>query len=63
VLIFIPPIDGYVTKVNVNIGKYISPTEIMFELVNPTDIHLALKIFEKRCIQTIHWTTPYCIYQ
>ena len=41
------PIDGYVTKVNVNIGKYISPTEIMFELVNPTDIHLALKIFEK----------------
>lgn len=41
------PIDGYVTKVNVNIGKYISPIEIMFELVNPTDIHLALKIFEK----------------
>lgn len=41
------PIDGYVTKVNVNIGKYISPTEIMFELVNPTDIHLALKVFEK----------------
>ena len=41
------PIDGYVTKVNVNIGKYISPTEIMFELVNPSDIHLALKIFEK----------------
>ena len=41
------PIDGYVTRVNVNIGKYISPTEIMFELVNPTDIHLALKVFEK----------------
>ncbi len=41
------PIDGYVTKVNVNIGKYVAPTEIIFELVNPTDIHLALKIFEK----------------
>lgn len=41
------PIDGYVTRVNVNIGKYISPTEIMFELVNPTDIYLALKVFEK----------------
>src|SRR5574343_47905 len=41
------PIDGYVTRVNVNVGKYIAPTEIMFELVNPTDIHLALKIFEK----------------
>ncbi len=41
------PIDGYVTKVNVNIGKYISPTDVIFELVNPTDIHLALKVFEK----------------
>lgn len=41
------PIDGYVTKVNVNIGKYISPTDVLFELVNPTDIHLALKVFEK----------------
>lgn len=41
------PIDGYVSKVNVNIGKYVSPTEVLFELINPTDIHLALKIFEK----------------
>lgn len=41
------PISGFVTKVNVNIGKYVSPTEVMFELVNPSDIHLALKVFEK----------------
>jgi membrane fusion protein, heavy metal efflux system len=41
------PIDGYVSKVNVNIGKYVSPTEVLFELINPTDIHLALKVFEK----------------
>ncbi|MER0441771.1 efflux RND transporter periplasmic adaptor subunit [Emticicia sp. W12TSBA100-4] len=41
------PINGYVSKVNVNIGKYISPTDVMFELVNTSDIHLALKIFEK----------------
>jgi membrane fusion protein, heavy metal efflux system len=41
------PIDGYVSKINVNIGKYISPTEVMFELINPTDIHLALTVFEK----------------
>lgn len=41
------PINGFVTKVNVNIGKYVSPTEVMFELVNPSDIHLALKVFEK----------------
>ena len=43
----ISPINGYVSKVNVNIGKYIAPTDVMFELVNTSDIHLALKIFEK----------------
>ena len=41
------PISGFVSKVNVNIGKYVSPTEVLFELVNPTDIHLALKVYEK----------------
>ena len=41
------PINGFVSKVNVNIGKYVSPTEVLFELINPTDIHLALKVFEK----------------
>lgn len=41
------PINGYVSKVNVNIGKYVSPTDVLFELVNPTDIHLALKVYEK----------------
>lgn len=41
------PINGYVSKVNVNIGKYVSSTEVLFELINPVDIHLALKVFEK----------------
>ncbi len=41
------PINGYVSKVNVNIGKYTQPSEVLFELINPTDIHLALTIFEK----------------
>jgi membrane fusion protein, heavy metal efflux system len=41
------PINGYVSAVKVNIGKYVSPTEVLFDLINPTDIHLALKIFEK----------------
>ncbi|MCU0422246.1 MAG: efflux RND transporter periplasmic adaptor subunit [Bacteroidia bacterium] len=40
-------IDGFVSHVNVNIGKYVQPAEVMFELVNPTDIHLALHVFEK----------------
>lgn len=41
------PIDGYVSKVNVNIGKFTQPSEVLFELINPADIHLALTIFEK----------------
>ena len=41
------PINGFVTKVNVNIGKYVSPTEVLFELVNPDDIHLALTVYER----------------
>ncbi|MEJ8844246.1 efflux RND transporter periplasmic adaptor subunit [Lacibacter sp. H375] len=41
------PIAGYVSKVNVNIGKYVAPTDVLFELINPTDIHLALTVFEK----------------
>ncbi len=41
------PIDGFVSQVKMNIGKYAAPTDILFELVNPEDIHLALTIFEK----------------
>jgi len=41
------PIDGFVSKVNANIGKYAVPGDVLFELVNPADIHLNLKIFEK----------------
>lgn len=41
------PIDGFVSLVHVNIGKYVSPTEVLFDLVNPKDIHLNLTVFEK----------------
>jgi len=41
------PIDGFVSRVNVNIGKYVNASDILFELVNPSDIHLNLKVFEK----------------
>lgn len=41
------PIDGFVSEVKVNIGKYVNPSDVLFELVNPTDIHLALTVFEK----------------
>lgn len=41
------PINGYVSKVDVNIGKYTAPTDVLFELVNPADIHLNLTVFEQ----------------
>lgn len=41
------PFDGYVTKVNVNVGKYVMPSDVLFELVNPRDLHLMLTVFEK----------------
>nr|WP_068891124.1 efflux RND transporter periplasmic adaptor subunit [Pedobacter panaciterrae] len=41
------PINGFVSKVNVNIGKYVTPSDVIFELVNPADIHLNLTVFEK----------------
>ncbi len=41
------PINGFVSAVNVNIGKYVNPSDVLFELVNPSDIHLVLTVFEK----------------
>src|SRR5690606_40044010 len=41
------PFDGFVSQVFVNIGKYVSPSDVLFELVNPKDLHLNLKVFEK----------------
>lgn len=40
------PINGYVTKVNVNIGKYVNPSDEIFELIDPSDLHVRLTIFE-----------------
>lgn len=41
------PIEGVVSKVNANIGKYIPATDVLFELINPSDIHLNFTVFEK----------------
>ncbi|MBU3743987.1 MAG: efflux RND transporter periplasmic adaptor subunit, partial [Sediminibacterium sp.] len=40
-------ISGYVAAVHVNAGKYINPSDILFEIISTDDIHLALKVFEK----------------
>ncbi len=41
------PIDGYVTEVNVNIGKFVNPSDILFEIVSTEHLHVELTIFEK----------------
>ena len=43
----ISPINGLVSKVNVNIGKYVNPTDMLFELIDKKDIVLTLNAFEK----------------
>lgn len=41
------PINGFVSSVNVNIGKFVNPSDVLFELINPNDMHAALVVFEK----------------
>jgi cobalt-zinc-cadmium efflux system membrane fusion protein len=41
------PIDGYVTKVNVSNGSFVSPSDVIIEIVDTDHIHLELSVFEK----------------
>lgn len=41
------PIAGNITQVNVSIGQYVSPSEIIMEIANTDHIHLELSVFEK----------------
>jgi len=43
----VSPIKGFLKAVNVNIGKYVSPTDILFEIVNSDKLFLELTLFEK----------------
>ena len=41
------PINGFVKAANISIGKYVSPTDVLFEIVNPDNLLLELTLFEK----------------
>ncbi len=43
----VSPIDGYVKTVNVNLGKFASPSDVLFEIVNSNNLFLELTLFEK----------------
>ncbi len=43
----VSPIEGYVNKIDVNMGQYVEPQKTMFKVVNNDRIHADLLIFEK----------------
>lgn len=43
----VSPVNGFVSAVHVNIGKYINPNDVMFEIIDPDDMHLILTVYEK----------------
>lgn len=40
-------IEGFITKVNVSNGTYVSPADTILEIINTKHIHLELSVFEK----------------
>ena len=43
----VSPIKGFLKSVNVNIGKFVSSTDVLFEIVNSDKLFLELTLFEK----------------
>lgn len=41
------PISGYVTAVNVNLGKFVMPTDVLFEIMDTDHLHAELSVYEK----------------
>jgi cobalt-zinc-cadmium efflux system membrane fusion protein len=55
------PIDGYVTQVHVGIGSFVSPTDVIFKIVDTDHLHAELVAFERdipriKIGQTIRFT-------
>jgi cobalt-zinc-cadmium efflux system membrane fusion protein len=43
----VSPITGFLSAVNVNIGQYVTQTDVLFEIVNSDKLFLELTLFEK----------------
>ena len=41
------PISGFIKSVNTNIGKFVAPTDVLFEIVNTDKLLIELTLFEK----------------
>jgi membrane fusion protein, heavy metal efflux system len=47
VISLISPISGYIQAVHVNLGKYVAPSDVLFEIINHDHLLLELMVFEK----------------
>ena len=43
----IAPISGFLSNVNVTLGKYVNPTDVLFEIINNDQLFLELNLFEQ----------------
>lgn len=43
----ISPISGYVKSVNINLGKNVAPSDVLFEIINSDRLFLELTLFER----------------
>lgn len=50
-LAIVSPINGYIKSVKVNLGKYVSPSDVLFEIVNKEKLLLELTLFEKDAVK------------
>lgn len=41
------PINGFVTNIYSNVGKYVNPIDVLFDIVNTEHIHAELTVYEK----------------
>ncbi len=57
------PVSGYVSAVDVNLGKYVTPTDVLFRLIDAEHLHADLTVYEKdlgkiRAGQRVWFTAP-----
>lgn len=57
------PINGFVTNIYTNVGRFLNPVDVLFDLVNTEHIHAELTVYEKdiakiKKSQKVRFTLP-----
>ena len=53
VVVLRAPISGYITTVNHHPGQFVDPQEVIFEIVDMSDLHLHLNVFEQDIMKVL----------